>query len=136
MPLVEVLNTTSHATPGWTYVPDTGVDPSQAALTSTTTGRKRGIREPGGRTDLTSRQNTAIIRHLAELDRENHRDVQIPIPTKKDAPKDAAGRGVYPSICHFLICGILIVISFPNQNNAQRPPHPAVAKDVQKLPRR
>ncbi|KAK9639980.1 hypothetical protein V6000_001202 [Aspergillus fumigatus] len=86
---IEVLPSTStHVTPGWTYVPDRGLDPAQAAITPTI-GRKRGIRD-GGRTDLSSRQNNAIIRHLAELDRENHRDVHIPIPTK---PKDAAGRG-------------------------------------------
>ncbi|KAL2011981.1 hypothetical protein VTN00DRAFT_4699 [Thermoascus crustaceus] len=89
MPHVEVLTSSaSTVTPGWTYVPDTGFDPSQAAI-KPTVGRKRGIREPGGRTDLTSRQHTAIVRHLAELDRENHRDVHIPVPVKQ---KDAAGR--------------------------------------------
>ncbi|RHZ52236.1 hypothetical protein CDV55_103253 [Aspergillus turcosus] len=83
---IEVLpGTSSHVTPGWTYVPDRGFDPAQAAITPTI-GRKRGIRD-GGRTDLSSRQSNAIIRHLAELDRENHRDVHIPIPVKQ---KDAA----------------------------------------------
>ncbi|RHZ58535.1 putative HIT finger domain protein [Aspergillus thermomutatus] len=86
---IEVLPSTStHVTPGWTYVPDRGFDPAQAAITPTI-GRKRGIRD-SGRTDLSSRQNNAIIRHLAELDRENHRDVHIPIPVKQ---KDTAGRG-------------------------------------------
>jgi zinc finger HIT domain-containing protein 1 len=92
MPQIEVLPTTSsHTAPGWTYVPDTGFDPSKAVI-KPTTGRKRGIREPGGRSNLTSRQNTAIIRHLTELDRENHRDIHIPVPVKQ---KDVAGRGVY-----------------------------------------
>lgn len=37
-----------------------------------------------------SRQNTAILRHLAELDRENHKDTHIPIPTKQ---KGATAKG-------------------------------------------
>ncbi|KAE8373724.1 hypothetical protein BDV26DRAFT_271380 [Aspergillus bertholletiae] len=87
---VELLpSTTTHLTPGWTYVPDRGFDPAKAAITPTI-GRKRGIREPGSRGDVSSRQANAIIRHLAELDRENHKDVHIPIPVKQ---KDAAGRG-------------------------------------------
>ncbi|PYI12756.1 putative HIT finger domain protein [Aspergillus sclerotiicarbonarius CBS 121057] len=86
---VELLpSTTTHVTPGWTYVPDRGFDPAKAAITPAI-GRKRGIRDPG-RADLTSRQSNAIVRHLAELDRENHRDTQISIPVKQ---KDASGRG-------------------------------------------
>lgn len=65
-------------------------DPSKAAI-KPGVGRKRAVRD-GGRTDLTSREHTAIVRHLAELDRENHRDVQIPIPTKQ---KDAGARGMH-----------------------------------------
>lgn len=94
MPLVEVLGTSrSHATPGWTYVPETALQKS--STTTLTTSRKRGIREPGRTgTDLTSRQNHAIIRHLAELDRENHRDnVHIPVPVRKDAIQRDNGRG-------------------------------------------
>ncbi|EAW11270.1 putative HIT finger domain protein [Aspergillus clavatus NRRL 1] len=86
---IELLpGASTHVTPGWTYVPDRGFDPAKAAL-APTIGRKRGIRD-GGRTDLSSRQTNAIIRHLAELDRENHREVQIAIPVKQ---KDTAGRG-------------------------------------------
>ncbi|RAH42441.1 putative HIT finger domain protein [Aspergillus brunneoviolaceus CBS 621.78] len=87
---VELLpGSTTHVSPGWTYVPDRGFDPAKAAITPTI-GRKRGIRDPG-RTDLSSRQTNAIIRHLAELDRENHRDVQIQIPVRQKEP--AAPRG-------------------------------------------
>ncbi|PYH46540.1 putative HIT finger domain protein [Aspergillus saccharolyticus JOP 1030-1] len=87
---VELLpGSTTHATPGWTYVPDRGFDPAKAAITPTI-GRKRGIRDPG-RTDLSSRQTNAIVRHLAELDRENHRDVHIPVPVRQKEP--AAPRG-------------------------------------------
>jgi zinc finger HIT domain-containing protein 1 len=88
---VELLSsTTTHLTPGWTYVPDRGFNPAKAAITPTI-GRKRGIRDPGGRGDVSSRQTNAILRHLAELDRENHKDVHVPIPVKQ---KDAAGRGI------------------------------------------
>ncbi|OJK02287.1 hypothetical protein ASPACDRAFT_1854269 [Aspergillus aculeatus ATCC 16872] len=87
---VELLpGSSTHVTPGWTYVPDRGFDPAKAAITPTI-GRKRGIRDPG-RTDLSSRQTNAIIRHLAELDRENHRDVQIQVPVRQKEP--AAPRG-------------------------------------------
>lgn len=88
MPLVEVLNTSkSHKAPGWAYVPDTSFRSSSQANTKAGGGRKRGIREPAGRTtNLTSRQNQAIIRHLAELDRENHREnVHIPVPARAAA---------------------------------------------------
>ncbi|EED23520.1 HIT finger domain protein, putative [Talaromyces stipitatus ATCC 10500] len=97
MPLVEVLGTSrSHATPGWAYVPETSLQKSSSSTAATAlTSRKRGIREPGGSTtDLTSRQNHAILRHLAELDRENHRDnVHIPVPVRKDAIQRDNGRG-------------------------------------------
>ena len=33
------------------------------------------------------RQQNAVLKHLAELDKDSHRDVQIPVP------KDNAGRG-------------------------------------------
>ncbi|OJJ64524.1 hypothetical protein ASPSYDRAFT_39256 [Aspergillus sydowii CBS 593.65] len=91
---VEVIPNTSssHVTPGWTYVADKGFDSAKAAI-APTTGRKRGIRDPA-RTDVSSRQANAIARHLAELDRENHRDVAIAIPTRKDAqPRESATRG-------------------------------------------
>ncbi|KAL4788356.1 hypothetical protein BJX76DRAFT_316297 [Aspergillus varians] len=90
---VEVIpNSSSHATPGWTYVADKGFDPAKAAI-GPASGRKRGIRAPA-RTDVPARQANAIIRHLAELDRENHRDVAIAIPARKDAqPRENATRG-------------------------------------------
>lgn len=88
---VELLtDTKSTAQPGWAYVPDRGFDPAKAAM-APTLGRKRGIRDAGKGGDMTSRQNTAIVRHLAELDRENQRDVQIPVPVKQ--AKEAGARG-------------------------------------------
>lgn len=102
----EVPDSTAALTPGWTYayVPDTGFDPAKAAITPAL-GRKRGVREPAGRGDLSSRQQTAIIRHLAELDRENHRDVPIPVKSK-----ETAGRGRLPIITVFLKVGRSLII--------------------------
>lgn len=74
----ELPNSKTAPTPGYSYVPDTGFDPAKAAITPAL-GRKRNVREPAGRGDLSARQQNAIVRHLAELDRENHRDVPIPI---------------------------------------------------------
>jgi zinc finger HIT domain-containing protein 1 len=111
MPLVEILPTTntSHVTPGWAYVADPLYAPSSAAAAAAASaasssnakvGRKRGIRGPGAGggagggarargAHLTARQQTAILRHLAELDRENHRDAQISVPVRKgDSNKD------------------------------------------------
>jgi zinc finger HIT domain-containing protein 1 len=93
---VEVLpnSSTSHATPGWTYVADKAFNPRAAIAPST--GRKRGIRDPA-RTDVSARQANAIVRHLAELDRENHRDVAIAVPVRQGGgqPRESATRGVY-----------------------------------------
>ncbi|OAX78085.1 hypothetical protein ACJ72_07611, partial [Emergomyces africanus] len=85
---IEVLPTSSsHLTPGWAYVPD-GRYGSSTSAGRAAGGRKRAVRELGGsgRAEISSsRQNTAILRHLAELDRENHKDTHIPIPTKQKA---------------------------------------------------
>ena len=78
------------AQPGWTYVADRGFDPSKAAM-APTLGRKRGIRDAGKGGDISSRRANAIVRHLAELDRENQSDVQIPVPVKQ--AKEAGSRG-------------------------------------------
>ncbi|WEW58020.1 hypothetical protein PRK78_003487 [Emydomyces testavorans] len=82
--LIEVLSTSaSHtATPGWAYVPD--VRPEVTASGRATTGRTRGARDSGTvRGDGSSRQQNAILKRLAELDRENHKDAHIPVPTKQ-----------------------------------------------------
>jgi zinc finger HIT domain-containing protein 1 len=87
---VELLaNSSSHATPGYTYVADRGFDPAKAAM-APALGRKRGIHNAGKGGDISSRRANAIIRHLAELDRENQRDVQIPVPARP--AKEAGAR--------------------------------------------
>ncbi|KAL8930721.1 MAG: hypothetical protein Q9208_000262 [Pyrenodesmia sp. 3 TL-2023] len=91
MPGIEVLpNSTSISAPGWAYVPDNGYDPSKAAI-QPSGARKRAARAAGiGGGDTTTRQHNATLRHLAELDKDNHRDVQIPVPARfkeKTGPK-------------------------------------------------
>ncbi|MCJ1273342.1 hypothetical protein MMC21_001133, partial [Puttea exsequens] len=80
MPNIEVLpSSTTIKTPGWALVPDTGRGTMQAA--QPTTGRKRAARNAGlvvG--DNTAKQQRATLQHLAELDRDSHKDVQIPVP--------------------------------------------------------
>ena len=98
MPGIEVLpNSTSAApTPGYALVPDTrgaAQDASQPV-----TGRKRAARNSGFTGgDITVRQQNAINKHIADLEKENHRDVQIPVPSKQ---KDAGGRGGHPRNLH------------------------------------
>lgn len=97
MPGVEVLpNSTAIKSPGWALVPDTGRGPSQATPQSTTKrGRAaRASNLTGG--DSTARQQNAVLKHLADLDRESHRDVQIPVP------KESAGRGLCLGLLHQL----------------------------------
>ena len=81
MPGVEVLpNSTSIKTPGWALVPDTGRGPVQAASHPTMKrGRAARASNVGGG-DVTARQQTAVLKHLADLDRDSHRDVHIPVP--------------------------------------------------------
>ena len=78
MPTIEVLPaSTSITAPGWAYVPDTGYDPSKAAIQPT--ARKRAARASnlGGNITNDTRQANAIAKHIAELDRESNKDVQI-----------------------------------------------------------
>ncbi len=83
MPSIEVLpNSASISAPGWAYVPDNGYDPSKAAI-QPSGARKRAARAAGfGGGDTTTRQHNATLRHLAELDKDNYRDVQIPVPAR------------------------------------------------------
>jgi len=89
MPLIEeVANSSSTSAPGWAYVPDTGYDPSKAPIQPA--ARKRTARVFGlaGR-DASARKNTALLKRLADLDKDNLRDVQVPIPTRQ---KEVGGR--------------------------------------------
>ena len=95
MPHIEVLpNSTSIAQPGWAYVPDTGYDPSKAPIQPSGARNKRAGRNLGLTAgDATSRQQNAIIKHLAELDKDNYRDVQIAVPKEARDNVGKASRG-------------------------------------------
>lgn len=82
----EVLNSNSKVTaPGWIYVP---VGPLAASQPSS---RKRARNDlPASQRETTAKQDAKILRELAALDRENHRDVSIPVPVRH---RDNAGRG-------------------------------------------
>ncbi|KAK4128567.1 hypothetical protein N657DRAFT_629645 [Parathielavia appendiculata] len=79
--VIEIASTTTKNTPGWAYVPDTGPTLS-AALQPT--NRKRAARNlPAlSLSDLSAREETRIRKDLEALDRDNHRDVHIPIPPR------------------------------------------------------
>ncbi len=98
MPGIEVLpNSTAIRAPGWALVPDTGRGPSQVASQATTKrGRAARASNIGGG-DTTARQQNAVLKHLADLDRDSHRDVQISVP------KDNAGRGMGLNRCLMLV---------------------------------
>ncbi|KAL8698315.1 MAG: hypothetical protein Q9224_001904 [Gallowayella concinna] len=83
MPTIEILpNSTSISAPGWAYVPDNGYDPSKTAI-QPSGARKRAARTSGiAGSDTTARQQNATLKHLLELDKDNHRDVQIPVPAR------------------------------------------------------
>ncbi|KAH8815007.1 hypothetical protein F5884DRAFT_160081 [Xylogone sp. PMI_703] len=84
----EVAISKAVAAPGWAYVPDTGVNPSAAALQPSS--RKRARNQPSTSfADTSAKQELKILREIAALDRENHRDVSIPVPVRH---RDNAGR--------------------------------------------
>ena len=91
MPRIEVIpNSNSVSAPGWAYVPDNGYDPSKAAI-QPSGARKRAARASGAAVgDATTRQQNAVLKHLADLEKDSHRDVQILVPSKQ---KDGGGRG-------------------------------------------
>ena len=92
MPHVEVLaNSTSIRAPGYTLVPDHGQGTVQAALPPSTGRNKRGTRFAGfAGGDTTATQQNAVLKHLADLDKDSQRDVQIAVPSKQ---KESAWRG-------------------------------------------
>ena len=91
MPRIEILpNSSSISAPGWAYVPDNGYDPSKVAI-QPTGARKRAARTSGvAGGDTTTRQQNAVLKHLADLEKDSHRDVQISVPPKQ---KDTTSRG-------------------------------------------
>lgn len=87
--VIEVASTTTKSTPGWAYVPDTG--PALPAALQPT-NRKRAARKSTalGVSDLSAREETRIRKDLEALDRDSHRDANIPIP-----PRPGGSRGMH-----------------------------------------
>ncbi|KAF9700974.1 hypothetical protein EKO04_000807 [Ascochyta lentis] len=96
MPHVEVLpNSAAAVAPGWTYVVDTGYDPSKVAINPK--NKKRAAAAPSGQrgeNELSARQQTAIARRIAELERDNDPKQIIPIPGKSSVPKTQNARRI------------------------------------------
>lgn len=91
MPHIEVLaNSTSIRAPGYTLVPDHGQGTVQAAVQPTAGRNKRGTRFAGNAgADTTVAQQNAVLKHLADLDKDSQRDVQIAVPSKQ---RESAGK--------------------------------------------
>lgn len=89
MPHVEVLpNSAASVAPGWTYVVDTGYDPSKVAINPK--NKKRAAAAASGQrgeNELSARQQTAIARRIAELERDNDPKQIITVPGKPSVPK-------------------------------------------------
>lgn len=106
MPQIEELQTSTKANaPGWSYIVDTGYDPSKVAINPSSRKRLRtGQAESAG--DLSLRQQTAINRYLAELDKDSHRDVQItvrkPLDNKKQTTNAKRILGSGKTFQHYL----------------------------------
>jgi zinc finger HIT domain-containing protein 1 len=96
MPHVEVLpNSAATVAPGWTYVVDTGYDPSKVAINPK--NKKRAAAAPGGargENELSARQQTAIARRIAELERDNDPKQSIAVPGKPAVPKTQNARRI------------------------------------------
>lgn len=93
----EVANSKSISAPGWAYVPDTGINASVAALQPSSRKRPRTQLGPSNNNhDTTAKQDAKLMRELAALDRENHKDVSIPVPVRH---RDNAGRGRLSFLC-------------------------------------
>jgi zinc finger HIT domain-containing protein 1 len=87
--VIEIASTTTKNTPGWAYVPDTG--PALPAALQPANRKRAARNQPAlSLSDLSAREETRIRKELEALDRDNHRDVHIPIP-----PRPSGSRGVY-----------------------------------------
>lgn len=85
----EIVGSKSTTAPGWAYVPDTGINPAVAALQPSSRKRPRTT-GPNNTQETSAKQDAKLIRELSALDRDNHRDVSIPVPVRH---KENAGRG-------------------------------------------
>lgn len=94
--VIEVASQKTKNAPGWAYVPDTGFTPAAAAALQPL-NRKRAARDKAnvGAPDLTARQDAKIRKDLEALDKDSHRDAQIPIPPKAGGSRGALSSKLY-----------------------------------------
>jgi zinc finger HIT domain-containing protein 1 len=84
--VIEVASAKTTNAPGWAYVPDTGPALSHASSAAGGAQPRKRARNAGAanlsHADLTARQQAKVRRELEVLDRDNARDVSIPVPPK------------------------------------------------------
>lgn len=83
--VIEVASARTTTAPGWAYVPDTSAGGVKALPSNRKRARNQGPNLTGA--DLSARQEAKVRRELEALDRDNSRDVHIPIPPKKGGAK-------------------------------------------------
>ncbi|KAK6065230.1 SWR1 complex subunit vps71 [Seiridium cupressi] len=89
--VIEVASTKTTNAPGWAYVPDTGPAlPNKTGAQSRKRARNTGANLSYA--DLTARQETKVRKELEVLDRDNSRDVVIPIPSRSGANSRTGGK--------------------------------------------
>ena len=86
MPLIEELPLSAprQAQPGWAYVPDTTLNPIAAFQPGQ---RKRGRTGQPSAATTSAKQQKAIDQRLRDLEKENYKDVHIPIPKREGSAR-------------------------------------------------
>lgn len=95
--VIEIASTRTTNAPGWAYVPDTGRHTSSAAALQPANRKRARNHANLSYADVDARQEAKIRKELEILDRDAHRDVNIPIPPK---PGGGAGGGGGSSRAH------------------------------------
>jgi zinc finger HIT domain-containing protein 1 len=91
--VIEIASTTTKNTPGWAYVPDIG--PALPAALQPTNRKRAARNQPAlSLSDLSAREENKIRKDLEALDRDNHRDANIPIPAR---PAGSRGTHIHPT---------------------------------------
>ena len=87
MPLIEELpvTTATRASHGWTYLPDNTAPATTGPLGSRKRGRDGNLAAAQSAHKLSAKQEKAIQQRLHDLGKENHRDVNIPVPKRDGA---------------------------------------------------
>ncbi|KAI0018312.1 hypothetical protein F4780DRAFT_526486 [Xylariomycetidae sp. FL0641] len=94
--IIELASARTTSAPGWAYVPDAGGPPAQSVASTAGGNRKRGRAAAApaalSSADVSARQELKTRRELDVLDRDNARDVSIPVPTTKQQQQQQRSR--------------------------------------------